>query len=213
MPVEDKVDAIDGKVDRLVSQSDREKTIMFDQPLGERRHGIEVNLFRVLMWDGDDVSFSGTYSYFDTERNTEWAFPFFYQQSSETDEYWDYSEKDSYTSRSVALDMHYRRYLGHRLDGFYMSGVARVVRVSGLEDDDSDEGQTISSELKGGVGVGIGWRKISRNRLYWGMSLSLGRYFLGESEKFVEPDNNSGALLDDLEYFVDVEFFKFGYTF
>lgn len=45
------------------------------------------------------------------------------------------------------------------------------------------------------------------------MSFSLGRYLVGESEKFTDSGENAGLEFDNMEYILDVEFFKFGYAF
>jgi hypothetical protein len=61
-----------------------------------------------------------------------------------------------------------------------------------------------------GAGVGIGYRKFSYRGLYWGASLSLGRYFIGKNDRFY------GSWLsydDDNEIIIDVEFLKFGWAF
>ena len=45
------------------------------------------------------------------------------------------------------------------------------------------------------------------------MSFSLGRYLVGESEKFADSGDNAGLEFDDMAYIVDAEFLKFGYAF
>jgi hypothetical protein len=201
-----KLDRMENKIDTLVQESHVRQSIDIAQPLADRKHGVELNLFRILAWENDSRSFSATYSYFDTRRNVEWAIPVFYQWSDDEESY----EGEAFTSSTANIDLHYRRYLGHRLDGLYLSGFSRITRVAGLEEED---GETQSSEVKFGIGVGVGWRKISHNGLYWGTSLSFGRYLTGESDIYESPDHNVGASIDDAEYIIDVEFLKFGYSF
>ena len=68
----------------------------------------------------------------------------------------------------------------------------------------------MSSENKLGIGIGIGYRKFSYKGFYWGTSLNLGRYFLGENGKYI------GEFLwydNDSEIILNFELLKFGWAF
>jgi hypothetical protein len=66
------------------------------------------------------------------------------------------------------------------------------------------------NESKLGIGVGLGYRIFSYRGLYWGTSISFGRYLIGKNNKF------SGGFLtydDDNQYILDIELLKFGWAF
>lgn len=205
------LERMEGKLDKVLDISTQSKKAFIDQPLGARQHGIELNLFRFLLWDEGEKSMSGTYSRFDTDKNVEIAMPFMYSSGPQDEYFWDddpaIGDLESYT-----VDLHYRKYLGHRLEGFYLSGFSRLAHLNGTLEASSAGFYDKGSETKLGVGFGIGYRVFSPSGLYWGMSLSLGRYLTGESDAFLSSDSSS-ADLDDESLIVDVEFFKFGYAF
>lgn len=211
---EEDLQRVEGKIDTLLRQSTEEKAALVDQPLGERQHGVEFNFFRLLLWNNGENSLSGGYSYFDTKNNVEIAIPVMYS-SGEQDDFYYYNQapRASHDLRSFTADLHYRKYLGHRLDGFYLSGFSRLAHLDGaLEVEYGSEQYETASETKLGIGVGIGYRIVSTSGLYWGMSLSVGRYLVGDSDIFAGSDSLS-ADIDDSEVIVDVEFLKFGYAF
>lgn len=217
---EEKLNRIEQKIDRLVETANKQDKAYLDQPLGDRTQGVEFNFFRLLSIGQEATALSGTYSLFNTQNNTEIAFPIMFSQS-EHEGYLDNKNMTSFTA-----DAHYRKYLGERLDGFYLSGFTRIAHLSGVlgKDDysyyySSDYGSTYEratsktgSETKIGIGFGIGYRIISTNGFYWGASLSLGRYLIGDSDKFYESEGASTEL-DDEEIIIDIELLKFGYAF
>lgn len=215
----DRLERIEQKLDRLVGSADKQDQTFIEQPLGDRRYGVEFNFFRLLTLGQSQESLSGTFSLFNTDNNTEIAFPFMYSRGEHDEIYHYYSSPYGYISgydkpnkdlTSFTVDAHYRKYLGHRLDGFYISGFGRMAHLNGLKDEDSQFSE--GSETKFGVGVGIGYRIISDDGFYWGASLSMGRYLVGDSEVFHDSENLS-ADIDDSEIIFDVELLKFGYAF
>ena len=60
---------------------------------------------------------------------------------------------------------------------------------------------------KFGIGFGIGYRYFSRSGLYWGTSLTVGRYFTGTNKMIAGDD------ILDWEGYVDIELLKFGIAF
>lgn len=206
------IDRIEKKIDRLARTANKQDKAYLDQPLGDRTQGVEFNFFRLLTLGEDESTLSGTYSIFNTQNNTEIAFPIMYSQA-------EHNDIDNQDLTTFTADAHYRKYLGERLDGFYLSGFARVAHLSGVLGDDSynsymnnQQASRTDSETKIGVGVGIGYRIISTSGFYWGASLSVGRYLIGDSDKFYESKGIS-ADIDDEEFIFDIELLKFGYSF
>ena len=205
--IEKKVDVIDKKVDTVIEKQERIYGKVENNPLQGRKYGVELNLFRLLTIQDDYSSFSGTVSYFNHALNAEIALPFFYLSDR-------YSGNiGKFTLFSV--DAHYRHFLGDTLNGFYVSGFGRLARLHGRTGDDwqwffdSNAAHPYATENKFGIGVGIGYRIFSKNGIYWGTSLSAGRYISGKNDKFL----NSTVSYDDSQTIIDIELLKFGYAF
>lgn len=204
---------VDTKLDQVLQNSNANKRAYLDQPLGERTQGLEFNFFRLLAWNGFDQTLSGTYSRFNVSDNTEFAFPWMISRGKL--ESLSFDDSSSGSLKTITVDAHYRKFLGHRLDGFYLSAFSRLAYLNGPRDTSfntdvitTDEG----SEFKIGAGVGIGYRIFSSNGIYWGTSLSVGRYIFGDSNVFVDSESIS-ADIDDSELIFDIELLKFGYAF
>ena len=204
----EKIDSI------LVMQKQVVRTIRND-PLTGKTFGVELNIARLLLAK-EVLSVSGGFSLFNVDRDAEIAFPFLYSRS----------EIDASSPAEEALanidfteitqDVHYRYFLGNTQNGFYLSGFARGAYLEGVLGDyawdnlgDSTR-DSRDNEFKLGLGVGLGYRFFSYKGLYWGASLNLGRYVLGEGERF------RGAFFSldaDSDYIFDVELLKFGWAF
>jgi len=186
-----------------------------DQPLQDKKYGVEFNFFRLLFFGSDtnmlNHTLSGTFSLFYPKKKIEIAFPFFY---SDPVNKWDAEYIDDKNSlRQITLDCHYRKFLGNSLNKFYISGFVRYANLKGYEGswfDDKDSEPVVSTENKIGIGIGVGYRIFSYSGFYWGTSISLGRYIIGENGKFYGDffwyDN-------DNEIIFNFEFLKFGYAF
>ncbi len=162
----------------------------------DKNFGIETNPFYLLVVSsGEDTMLSGTFSYFDHTNNAEIAIPIHIMHLDN-----DYKQE--------TIDVHYRKFLNNHIGGFYLSGFARVARLRGETDYSQD--YKYAKQTKFGGGMGIGVRIFSSFGLYWGASLSLGRYLTGDNDTF---RSDSFTLTDDQPYIFDVEFFKFGYSF
>lgn len=48
--LQNSTDDISAKSDTLLERSKENKGVFIDQPLGTRKHGIELNLFRLIAW-------------------------------------------------------------------------------------------------------------------------------------------------------------------
>jgi len=197
------LDRIEGKVDKVVdvvaTDHFRNKTI-----------GLEFNPVRLIAWNSEAKTVSGSVSFFNIFDNAELAFPIYFEKSN--DEY--DTERGDFTLATI--DMHYRNFLSSAKKGFYLAGFSRLAYLNGILGDDYDyfglenRSNKYGSELKLGIGFGVGYRIFSKSGWYWGASLSVGRYFIGENDKFV---GNLIGYDDDAEMIFDVEFLKFGYAF
>ena len=207
--IEKKVDGIDKKVDTVIEKQERIYSKVENNPLQGRKYGVELNLFRLLTIDDESSSFSGTVSYFDHARTAEIALPFLYS----SDRY----GADDGRFTLFTVDAHYRNFLGDTLNGFYVSGFGRLARLHGRTGDgwdwfSSNATRPTATENKFGIGVGIGYRIFSKNRIYWGTSLSVGRYIFGENDKFYNS-NFFDIRDEDSQTILDIELLKFGYAF
>lgn len=170
-------------------------------PLEGRKFGVEFNIPRLLTYSESWKSASGTFSLFNQVNKVEialpWSMAFFTDREGSADEeHFDVSN----------LDIHYRKFLGEDMDGFYLSGFARVSHLNGLLKYEDNYEKT----MKLGVGVGLGYRVFPKiQRYYWGVGLIVGRYITGENDIYREV----GFGIEDTPIIVDIEFLKFGYAF
>ena len=197
---ENKFKKINKKLDVIIANQDKQNI----SPLRNRRNGVELNFARLLLSTNYSTTFSGTYSRFDHRKGVEWAIPVYWGRQIDF---------EGQPTNVTTLDVHYRKFLGDTVKGFYISGFTRMTHINGVigsdydyYDEDSEEAKH-GVETKFGVGVGIGYRIFSRDNIYWGMSLSVGRNIFGKNDKFI------GAYFDDSELIKDLEFLKFGYSF
>ncbi len=170
-------------------------------PLQGKKYGVEFNIPRLLTYSESWKSTSGTFSYFNQEDHVEIALPwhaaFYTDRVEEVDE----EHYDVYN-----LDIHYRKFLGEAMDGFYLSGFARLSYLNGLLEYEDRYKKT----TKLGLGVGLGYRVFPKTqRYYWGVGLVVGRYITGENEIYREV----GFSIEDAPFIIDIEFLKFGYAF
>lgn len=168
------------------------------------RHGIELNPFYLLIitsGDNSETMLSGSYSYFDESRGVEYAFPFHVMDL----------KRDDYKQQTI--DFHYRKFTDGTLGGFYLSGFARLAHLSGYAGSLYYADQTITkqSQVKFGLGAGLGYRYLSNGRFYWGTSLSLGNYLGKESD--LSYTDASMIYTDANRFIFDIELFKFGWRF
>jgi hypothetical protein len=205
------LDVIDGKLDTVLDNQDVIINSVENNPLKGKKYGVEFNFFRALSYglssdSGYQNSLSGAFSIFDVDNKVEYAFPVFYLDMKDN--------FDNSTFSVLTLDMQYRKFLGETLNGFFISGLLRAAKLDGtlgrsLFFSSSPAPTVTGSEFKFGAGIGIGYRVFSESGWYWGTSLSAGRYFVGESNKFYSGD----PFYDDGEIFFDFDLLKFGYSF
>ncbi len=196
--------SVSSKIDSVYILQKKMYKEIRNEPLSNKRYGVEFNIFRLLMIE-ESVSLSGGFSLFGVNRQAEIAFPIFYS-----------SPEDPKDLKELTIDCHFRYFLGNTQNGFYLSGFTRYAYLRGyLGDDglhffDDETVDTRSCENKIGIGVGVGYRKFSYKGLYWGVSLNFGRYIIGKNDKFY------GSFLsndDDSKTIMDFEFLKFGFAF
>lgn len=189
-----------------------------DEPLAGKNFGIEINPFRILTWGvGNSASASGTVSLFNVSRSAELAFPIFYRHFSQDREDL-FLPKNDFTVFSA--DAHFRKFLGRRQNGFYLSGFGRLSHLSGYKAGEEmanvfgislrPSTEERLTRTKFGAGAGLGYRIFSHRGMYWGCGLSLGRYFNGGENEFV---GTTMMMDEDSPYIIDVEVFKFGWAF
>ena len=190
----------------------RNYEIVKNNPLADKKWGIEINLIRLLfIHTGQDefaYTFSGGVSLFNINRQVELAFPIFYSHGKRKVEN-EYVE----SLRQFTLDCHYRKFLGKTQNGFYVSGFTRYANIRGTKEDDwyNYEEPKHSIENKIGIGFGIGYRIFSEIGIYWGISISIGKYIIGENDIF---DNDELFLFDnDIDMIYNLELLKFGWAF
>lgn len=187
------------KLDQLLKNQGIIYEKIENDPFKDKNYGIELNMFRFLF--PQFVSIAGTFSLFYPQDKTEIAFPF------------TYTEYGDNVYKSSTMDIHYRKFLGDTMNGFYLSGFVRSAYLEGELFDwssnnyDNNDEKEYGSEFKLGVGFGFGYRIFSKSGIYWGTSLSLGRYLIGQNNQFYYSD------LDDTGFIIDFELLKFGYGF
>ena len=158
----------------------------------DKHFGVEVNLFDIITSGSSEEYLSGTISYFDHENNAEISFPIGYYKE-------DYHDYKQYT-----FDLHYRKFIGDKMEGLYYSGFARVAKLDGIS------GNYLIKQTKFGLGVGVGFRIFFENGFYWGASLGIGSYITGKNNQFV---NDMFVITDDPMFIFDLELLKVGYSF
>ncbi|MBI9031787.1 hypothetical protein JEZ13_07295 [bacterium] len=198
------LEKVDKKIDKIYETQQFIYEETKNNPLHDKKYGIEANFFRLLLLK--NTSFSGTFSLFDINRDAELAFPIYY-----------FKPEEEFFTEIFTLDCHYRYFLRNTQNGFYISAFARYAKFDGWVDnwdnEYSDKGdyykkKTISDI---GIGVGVGYRIFSYKGLYWGTSVSFGRYIGGNKIEELEFDNND--LFIPIDQIVNIEFLKFGWAF
>lgn len=199
------LDQVDEKIDKIYDTQQIMYKETKNNPLENKKFGIELNIFRLLLLD-DDFSLSGGFSLFDVDRNAEIAFPIYY-----------YDPDYEFGTKVFTIDCHYRYFLRNTQNGFYLSAFTRFGNFDGYKEiydenyyNDDEYKKITASDI--GIGVGIGYRIFSYRGLYWGTSINFGRYLLGDDDKFQDGWNDSP--LDSYnKQIINIEFLKFGWAF
>ena len=199
----------------------------YSTPLQGRKFGVEFNIPRVITYSKAWRSLSGSFSYFNHRSNTEIAFPWLLAKYGSDDSSYSTSSinaDDSLINKSI--DIHYRKFLGDELNGFYMSAFARLSHFDGhvytgnnstlppsseIDKPNYQRGTEAFKKLRFGLGIGLGYRIFPQNkRLYWGTGIILGRYIDDTEYNFV---NDGGPFDESTPIIIDAELLKFGYAF
>ena len=185
-------------------------------PLVDKKWGIEINPIRLLFIRiGQDeffYNFSGCVSLFNIDRHVELAFPIYFSHLK----YKGDEEYDEEYIRQFTFDCHYRRFLGKTQKGFYISGFIRYANIRGTKENgwyNGYEELNLSTENKIGIGFGFGYRIFSEMGLYWGVSLNIGIYLIGENYIFDEDPLPFVYPFDDSIIIFNCELLKFGWAF
>lgn len=194
-------DRIERKIDDIHRDVRVIREEAIESPLGDRKWGVEFNPARLLLSNSDRFTLSGGVSNFSWNRSAEVAFPFVYWSADDGDD----------RSTVFSQDVHYRHFLSGRQRGFYVGGYARYQFADySLLDFSSDRERETAH--RGGLAFEIGGRVFSRSGVYWGWSVSLGRYFVGDllEERSGVPSNPA---LWAGDYIFDAELLKIGFAF
>ncbi len=200
-----KIDTVLANQKTMMNKLDKiHQEVEYVDPLANKTAGVEFNPAYLLLASADDqLVISGGLSLFSADRNAEIAFPIFFRDAG----------KDDNDPVTFSVDGQYRRFLGRHQGGFYLSASVRYQYLNGREDTDQipfldigASGEKLTLH-KFGAGFGIGYRYFSRSGLYWGTSLTVGRYFTDTDKQIQGVD-----WLDGKGY-VDAELLKFGIAF
>ncbi|MEA2103944.1 MAG: hypothetical protein U9P79_04795, partial [Candidatus Cloacimonadota bacterium] len=161
-----------------------------NDPLKDKKYGIDLNPFRLLFLDKDSGALSGGFSIFNNKKDIEHYFSIF---------------AGSESPNIFMLDYRYRYYLGNSLNGFYICGFSRYAHIN--EEENYYYEQESGSASKLGIGFGVGYKIFSYKGFYWGTTLGLGRYFIGDDNAFYNC-----SLYDDEIIFI-FEILKIGLAF
>lgn len=208
---EGQLDNIENKIDTVITTQKKILDVVDPEPLMGKNYGIEINPLRFLFLDEDEKSFSGSFSFFNVKPNVEISIPIFISNVSSS-----FSDTEDFSV--FTIDGHYRYFLGKNTNGFYISGFSRFATLNGTFGDDyssfgRDRSKKSGRTYKLGGGFGLGYRVFSKSGIYWGASLSVGRYLIGDSDQYRSANYASLSDMDDSKVIFDVEFFKIGYAF
>lgn len=194
----------EAKIDSIYKMQKKMYNEMNVSPLKNKKYGVELNLFRLLMWN-DMISITGGFSLFDINRHAEIAFPIYFGKS-----------QADHGTTEFDLDSHYRYFLGNNQKGFYLSGFARYTYLNGYFSNYNSYSYTYSyaprTMNRFGMGIGLGYRIFSRKGLYWGTGLIVGKYFDSGYSDYYNSDLWYG-LSAATSYIIDFELLKFGWAF
>jgi hypothetical protein len=169
------------------------------------RFGFELNPGLLLYARGQKATVvSAGFSYFSKNRKSEITIPIVYEYSKDGD--WFHYD----FGKSINLELHYRKFLMGKVGGLYSDMGIKYNYASFKTDDDyaDNEIYTIS---RLGFGFGIGYRVFSDDRLYWGVGIFLGSYYLGRDVG--NKTNTASFFTSDGPSFFTFQLLKVGYAF
>lgn len=163
----------------------------------EKNWGAAINPF-ILVSDG---RVSAALSHFDHRL----------AQESSAVLYFDHSEG----VKHHRLEYHHRWYLRRKIEGTYLSVVARYNHLGGMcqggcgfEMEDYVDGSEYGNVDRFGLGIGMGVRYFYESGVYVGVGFIVGRYLTGE-RKFISSGYGDGSV----NQFSDIQFIKIGRAF
>ena len=170
--------------------------------------GIEFNPLRLLVYDEDETSLSGTFSYFDNKNSAEIAVPWLYYKNSYSSE--DFSNFHAYTNELLTIDLHYRKYFLPNTEGAYVGVFGRYAHLDG----EAEVLGKYATVDKFGLGFEVGFKvkNFFDSPFYYGASIAFGGY-VSDNNVFTSNTWFSPFDFDDKRRIVDVELFKIGYEF
>ncbi len=185
-----------------------------DYPLFGYANGVELNIPRLFASTDDyGKGFVGAYSYFDFDSNVEYIVPWSYIRATYGEGYYGKKNQKHWDFDTISIDFHYRKFLSKEsYGGFYVSSFVRGSYLKGVEDIRvSDQ---FSTTLKFGGGVGFGYRFFPMTqRVYWGLGIMYGQYFIGENDKYATYGGVDTNTNDDSKTILEFDLLKIGYAF
>ncbi|MCK9484093.1 MAG: hypothetical protein M0R34_06995 [Candidatus Marinimicrobia bacterium] len=184
--------------------------IKFSPYLGSKyKFGVELNPGLILYASDQKATVISTgISIFPKNRKTELTIPIIYEYSKDDDWF-----NGNYFGKSINIEFHYRYYLIGKLGGIY-NGVGLKYNYAYLEPEiDEEEYEFAKKEIVSrlGLGFGIGYRIFSNERIYWGIGIFIGRYFLGRD--ISDKISLDSMFSRDENAFVTIQLLKVGYAF
>jgi len=171
--------------------------------------GISINPVRIGISDSEYETYSGTFSYFNHENNTEIAIPWIYERDTYL---WDDITSYKTPDTLLNIDLQYKQYIDKErsAEGMFYGAFARYSYLHG----DSNRKFIIAEQHKFGLGVLAGFQittfSIAGIDLYWGSTLSVGFYLNKDANIF---DSDVSLYWEDHRYILDLELLKIGITF
>tara|TARA_B110000263_G_C15267628_1_gene491912 strand:+ start:270 stop:872 length:603 start_codon:yes stop_codon:yes gene_type:complete len=162
--------------------------VIYEDPLANKTMGIMFNPIATILYD-EGLRINGGFSYFPKNKRTELYLGYQYINESDNQDY------------QLDIDILNRLYFARKYrKGFHLLYGTRFTSYKNSNNywDDENSEPRVNSKL--GVSFGVGYRIFSKNGLYWGTSLYVGRHLLVEDE-------------DDDHPYLWMELFKIGYLF
>jgi len=170
-------------------------------------YGFELNPGLILYALGEEnVVISTGFSMYPKNRKTEIAIPLTYEYSKDGSWFGSYKY-----GQSVNLGLDYRHYLTGKIGGIYTSvGLRYNYAYLKVEDYYLQDNKTrIVNRL--GIGFGAGYRIYSDDRLYWGIGVLIGGFYLGRG--ISDTRNISTIFTREESAFITIQLLKVGFAF
>ena len=169
-------------------------------------YGFELNPGLILYALNEEAAVvSAGFSMYPKNRKTEITIPITYEYSKDGSWFGSYKY-----GQSINLGLHYRRYLTGKVGGIYTSvGLRYNYAYLKTENYYEDDKTRIINRL--GIGFGAGYRIYSDDRLYWGIGVLIGGYYIGRD--ISDTMNISTIFTREESAFIKIQLLKVGFAF